>query len=90
LLSSHELESLEVGQLRAQLLGVQSLRPGALGPLLVNLSLVPGLQEGSLAHSVLDLEHVLGQVEALQVQDLARDVRAINENLEIMGKKIDV
>ena len=81
LLSLHELEALKVGELQTQLLGSQTLRPGALGPLLVDLGLGPGLLEAGDAHAVLDLEHKLGQVKGLDVEHTAGHTGAIDQHL---------
>jgi hypothetical protein len=87
LLGFHVFESFKVSKSGTTSLCSESIRPGALGPLLVDLGLSPGFQKRGLTDSVLDLEHVLGQVEALQVQHLTGDIWSINENLKINSFK---
>mmetsp|Transcript_17453 Transcript_17453/g.40866 ORF Transcript_17453/g.40866 Transcript_17453/m.40866 type:complete len:212 (+) Transcript_17453:511-1146(+) len=89
LAQEHGLEAVEVRVVGALLLGGLLLGPGGGGPLLQNTSLGPGLGEGLLARVTADLDDEVGQGQALEGDDLARDSSELGRPINKSAALVD-
>jgi hypothetical protein len=81
LLEDHNLEALEVGESDTLLGDVDSLGKSGLGPLLVDLLLLPDLGDSSGAGSEGNVDGDAGQAEVGKGEGLAGDLGGINQDL---------
>ena len=68
LFSSHQFETVEIGQTGSDFSSSQSFGPVALSPFFVDLSLGPRFLECGLTSAVWNLDQEFGQIESLNVQ----------------------